>query len=81
MKKKKFEDLSRAFYIKTYIEYIAYHIYLDQKFHKRDNNTPRRIMNTCLNAGWVLNEEEKARILDEAIIIARDIYSTSVVAE
>ena len=60
--------------IKTHINYLAYHWYLDQKYLKSDNNTIERVCFTCLNTGWLIKEEEMKRLIEKALIIANKKY-------
>lgn len=77
MTTKNYNELSKAFYIKTYTEYVAYHLYLDQKYYKKHYN-PQITLNTCLNAGWVLTDQEKKTMLNQAKVIAENKYKISI---
>jgi len=61
-------------FIEAYTDIFAHELYLDQKYHKADNNTYRVIWNTCYNSQWVLNQKEKELLLKNALEIAKTKY-------
>ena len=66
-----YKILSKKFYINIFTGYLAYEMYLDNKFHKKQNNTINQILNTCFDP-WPISDEEK----EVMIINAKEIFKT-----
>ncbi len=64
---------SKRFYIKMYTDYFAYELYINQKYHKKDNNNIDIVWNGIFDH-WILNEEEKKLMIKNAIEIANKEY-------
>ena len=65
---------SKEYFIELYTQKLAHELYLDFKYRKKENNTIERIYNTCINSGWILNEEEKELMIKDAIELANGKY-------
>ena len=65
---------SKKFYIKIYRELLTYELYLDKKYRSNQNNSPKILLNDCLNKGWLLTNKEKELLLKNAIKIAKVKY-------
>ena len=74
---KKYEELSKTFYLKMFTEYFAYELYLDNKYHKKHNNTINQILNTCFDP-WPVTDEEKEVIISNGKVIAKSKYNISI---
>lgn len=74
---KKYEELSKTFYIKIFTEYLVYEIYLDNKYHKKENNTLKQILNSCFDP-WPITEKEKEKMIAKAKVIAKSNYNISI---
>lgn len=69
-----YDKLSKDFYIKMYSEYLAYEIYLDNKFHIEEHNTIIQILNACFDE-WVLTDNEMKRIIRNGKKIFKEKYN------
>ena len=74
---KSYHKLSKEFYIVMFTEYLAYELYLDQKYHKKHNNTVKQVLNTCLD-GWVITADEKDIMIENALKITKNKYNISI---
>ena len=55
---KKYNELSKAYYLNMYTEYFAYELYLYNKYQKNHNDTINQILNSCFDP-WVLLMKKK----------------------
>lgn len=67
IEKRGFIRQSKKGYFDGYINILANEIYLNQKYHKEQNNSLRIILNDCLNKAWSLNSKEKENLLKKAL--------------
>ena len=65
---------SKKVFIEIYTELMAHELYLDNKYHKDQNNTLKMVWDLCYHRQWILEAKEQELLFEKVLIIAEKKY-------
>ncbi|MCL2592144.1 MAG: hypothetical protein FWD82_02145 [Defluviitaleaceae bacterium] len=70
----KYCEKAKKAYIDAQVELFAYELFLTDKYLKKETKDLKILLNSFLNKGWILSNNEQKLLLQEAIKLANEKY-------